>query len=333
MEQRLRKEGVEMRVFVTGATGLIGFAIVNELIAAGHQVTGLARSDASAKKLTNAGAKALRGDIEDLDVLRNGAAAADGVIHTAFYHQISHLPLGTRLGVFLGGLPPGILNRFMKAALQADRRALETMGGVFLGTDRPLVGTFGTMAMKPGTVATEDQPYDPKSAGAQRGGTEATMHKLASQGVRASIVRLPPVVHGENDHNGFMPLLLKTARKKRESAYIGQGLNRWGAVHKLDAARLFRLALEKGSAGAAYHAVGEEGIPFREIAQAIGTTLKVPVISKAPTEAAKQFSFLAPFVAVDNPVSSVLTQQRLGWQPTHPDLFADLQESGYFRSE
>jgi len=159
------------------------------------------------------------------------------------------------------------------------------------------------------------------------------MHKLASQGVRASIVRLPPVVHGENDHNGFMPLLLKTARKKRESAYIGQGLNRWGAVHKLDAARLFRLALEKGSAGAAYHAVGEEGIPFREIAQAIGTTLKVPVISKAPTEAAKQFSFLAPFVAVDNPVSSVLTQQRLGWQPTHPDLFADLQESGYFRSE
>ncbi len=321
-----------MRVFVTGATGLVGFAIVNELIAAGHQVTGLARSDASAKKLTDAGAKVLRGDIEDLEVLRKGAAAADGVIHTAFYHEISHLPLGTRLGVFLGALPTGIVKRFLKAALEADRRALETMGSVFLGTGRPLVGTFGTLAMKPGTVATEDQRYDPKSAGAQRGATEATMLKLASQGVRASIVRLPPVVHGENDRNGFLPLLIKTARKKSESAYIGDGINRWGAVHKLDAAHLFRLALEKGSAAVAYHAVAEQGIPFREMAQAIGTTLKVPVVSKAPTEAAKQFSFLAPFVAVDNPVSSALTQHRMGWQPTHPDLFADLQQSGYFRS-
>jgi len=321
-----------MRVFVTGATGLLGFAIVNELIAAGHQVTGLARSDASAQKLTDAGAKVLRGDIEDLDVLRKGAAAADGVIHTAFYHQISHLPLGTRLGVFLGGLPTGIVNRFMKAALEADRCALETMGGVYLGTGRTLVGTFGTIAMKAGTQAMEDQPYDPKSAGAQRGGTEATMLKLASQGVRASIVRLPPVVHGENDRNGFMPLLIKIARKKKESAFIGQGFNRWGAVHKLDAARLFRLALENGSAGAAYHGVAEEGIPFRDIARKIGETLKVPVVSKAPTEAAKQFSFLAPFVAVDNPVSGALTKVRLGWQPTHPDLFADLQQSGYFPS-
>jgi len=179
-----RRKVAAMRVFVTGATGLIGLAVVNDLIAAGHQVTGLARSDASAKKLTDAGAKALRGDIEDLDVLRKGAAATDGVIHTTFCHEISHLPLGTRFGVFLGGLPTGIVKRFLKAVLEADRRALETMGGVFVGTDRPLVGTFGTLAMKSGSVATEDQPYDPRSAGAQRGGTEATMHQLASRGVR-----------------------------------------------------------------------------------------------------------------------------------------------------
>ncbi len=321
-----------MRVFVTGATGLLGFAIVNELIAAGHKVTGLARSDASAKKLTDAGAAALRGDIEDLEVLRKGAAAADGVIHTAFYHEISHLPLKTRLKVFLGGLPAGIVGRFLKAALEADRRALETFGDVLRGSGKPLVGTFGTMGLRPGAVATEDQSYDPSSAGAARGATEETMRKLASQGVHTAIVRMPPIVHGENDRNGFVPSLIKIARKKNESAYIGDGTNRWGAVHKLDAARLFRLVLENGSAGSAYHAVAEQGIPFRKIAQAIGETLKVPVVSKASVDAAKQFGFLAPFIAVDNPVSGVLTQERIGWQPRHPDLFADLQQSGYFRS-
>jgi nucleoside-diphosphate-sugar epimerase len=321
-----------MRVFVTGATGLLGFAIVNELIAAGHEVTGLARSDASAKKLADAGAKVLRGDIEDLEILRKGAAAADGVIHTAFYHEISHLPLRTRLKVFLGGLPTGIVGRFLKAALDADRRALETLGDALRGSDRALVGTFGTIGLRPGTVATEDQSYDPSSAGAARGATEETMRKLASQGVRTAIVRMAPIVHGENDRNGFIPSLIKIARKKNESVYIGDGTNRWGAVHKLDAARLFRLVLEKGSAGAAYHAVAEQGIPFRKIAQAIGETLKVPVVSKAPVDAATQFGFLAPFIPVDNPVSSVLTQERMGWQPRHPDLSVDLQQSGYFRS-
>ena len=178
----------------------------------------------------------------------------------------------------------------------------------------------------------EDQSYDPSSAGAARGATEETMRKLASQGVRTAIVRLPPIVHGENDRNGFVPFLIKTAQKKNESAYIGDDANRWGAVHKLDAARLFRLVLEKGSAGMAYHAVAEQGIPFRKIAQAIGDTLKVPVVSKAPAGAARQFGFLAMFVPVDNPVSSALTQERMGWQPTHPNLFTDPQQSGYFRS-
>ncbi len=321
-----------MKVFVTGATGLLGFAIVNQLVAAGHQVTGLARSDASAKKLAGAGAKSLRGDIEDLDVLRVGAANADGVIHTAFYHQISHIPLGTRLKVFLGGLPTGIVGRFLQAALDADRRALETMGSTLQGSGRPLAGAFGTMAMKAGSVATEDQPYDPDAAGALRGATETVLHKLASQGVRTSIVRLPPVVHGENDRNGLVPLLIKTARKKGEAAYIGDGMNRWGAVHKEDAAHLFRLVLETGPAGVTYHAVAEEGIPFLEIAQRIGNELKLPVVSKSPTEASKQFGFLASFVTADNPVSSALTRDSTGWLPTHPDLFTDLEQSGYFRS-
>jgi nucleoside-diphosphate-sugar epimerase len=187
------------------------------------------------------------------------------------------------------------------------------------------------MGMTAGKVATEDNAYDPKSAGAVRGATESTMRMLASQGVRTSIIRLPPVVHGEGDRNGFIPFLIKNARKKGESAYLGEGSNRWPAVHKLDAARLFRLALEKGTAGSAYHGVAEEGIPFRQIAEAIGKRLNVPVLSKSPADAAKQFSFLSPFIPVDNPSSSKLTIERLGWSPVQPGLFADLDRAGYFK--
>jgi nucleoside-diphosphate-sugar epimerase len=319
-----------MKVFVTGATGLIGFAVVNELVAAGHQVTGLARSEASARKLADAGALSLRGDIENLEVLHTAAAKADGVIHTAFYHQISHIPLGTRLKVFLGGLPTGIVGRFLKAALDADRRALETMGRELQGSGRPLVGTFGSMQMKAGRMATEDQPYDPQAAGGVRGATESILQQLAGQGVRTSMMRLPPIVHGENDRNGFMPFLIKTARKKGEAVYLGDGMNRWGAVHKEDAAHLYRLVLEGGAAGLAYHAVAEQGIPFRQIAERIAKGLKLPAVSKPSAEAAKQFSFLAAFATADNPVSSALTQERTGWKPTHPELFADLEQSGYF---
>jgi nucleoside-diphosphate-sugar epimerase len=315
-----------MRVFVTGATGLIGYSVVKELIGAGHQVTGLARSEASAGKLSAAGAKVLRGNVEDLECLRRGAAAADGVVHTAFYHQVGHIPMGTRLRVLLGGAPTGILQRFLGAALEMDRRAIETMGRALAGPDRPLVAAFGTMAMKAGRLATEDDAYDPNAAGGLRGVNEQTMRELAVQGVRTSILRLPPIVHGEDDRNGFVPMLIKTARKKGESAYIGDGMNRWPSVHKLDAAQLFRLALEKGAAGAAYHAAGEEGIAFREIAGVIGRRLNVPVVSKGPAEAAKQFSFLSTFIPADNPTSSRLTQERLGWRPTHPGLLADLEQ-------
>ena len=216
-------------------------------------------------------------------------------------------------------------------AIPSDRDLLHALAALAL---RLLVYimSFLTLAMTPGSFATEDRTYDPESAGAARGSTENTMRMLASQGVRTSIIRLPPVVHGESDRNGLVPQLIKIARKKRESAYVGDGSNRWPAVHKLDAARLFRLALEKGPAGAAYHGVAEEGIPFREIAATIGQQLKVPIVSKSLEEAAKQFSFLSTFVPVDNPTSSALTQQRLGWAPSQPNLMSDLQRSGYFQT-
>ena len=249
----------------------------------------------------------------------------------AFYHQISHIPFGTRLRVLLRGAPSGILTRFLSAALEMDRRALETMGQALKGPDRPLVATFATMAMKPGRLAVETDAPDSNSAGAARGSAEATMRKLASQGVRTSILRMAPVVHGEGDRNGFTPFLIKTARKTGVSAYVGDGLNRWPTVHKRDAARLFRLALEKGPAGGAYHSVAEEGVAFREIAEAIGARLKVPVASKAPGEAAKQFGYLASFVPADNPTSSRLTQERLGWHPTEPGILSDLDGADYFK--
>ena len=321
-----------MRVFVTGATGLLGFAIVKELLSAGHQVTGLARSETSAKKLLAANAQVLHGDIEDLRALRRGAEQADGAIHTAFYHQVTHMRLATRLRVFLGGSPTGIFTRFLNAALDADRRAIETLGQSLSAPNSPLVATFGTLAMRPGKLAIEADTYDPTAPGEARGATEATMRTLATQGVRTSIIRLPPIVHGADDRNGFAPFLIKTARKKGESAYIADGNNRWPSVHKLDAARLFRLALENGSAGAAYHGVAEEGIPFREIAAVIGDRLHLPVVSKPAAEAAKQFSFLAPFIPVDNPVSSLLTQQLLGWRPAQPGLLSDLEQGGYFNA-
>jgi len=318
-----------MRVFVTGSTGFIGSAIVKELISAGHQVTGLARSDAAAKKLTAVGAQVHRGDVEDLDCLRRGAAASEGVIHTAFYHQIGHIPFGTRLRVLMGGSPSGIVTRFGLAAVGMDRRALETMGKALQGTGRAMLAVFGTLGLKPGRVATENDTFDPSAFVAPRSKTEEFMKELTSQGVRTSIIRLPPIVHGAGDRGGFAPQLIKIAHKKNESGYVSDGANRWAAVHRLDVARLFRLALEKGPAGGTYHGVGEEGLPFRDIAALIGKRLNVPVVSKSPAEAAKQFGFLAPFVSVDNPASSKVTQEQLGWRPTESGLFSDLSEN-YF---
>jgi nucleoside-diphosphate-sugar epimerase len=229
----------------------------------------------------------------------------------------------------LGGLPRGIVQRFVAAAVAADRRAIDTLGHALASADRPLVAAFATMAMKPGRLATEDDAYSPTAIGAARGATEDLMHAMALQGIRTSIIRLPPTVHGAGDH-GFVSRIIQVARKKKESAYLGDGQNRWPAVHRLDVARLFRLALESGPAGGTYHGVAEEGIPFGEIAQLIGRRLNVPVVSKTPAEAGKQFSFLSGFVAADNPVSSKLTQERLGWRPAGPGLLTDLEREGYF---
>ena len=320
-----------MRVFVTGATGFIGSAVVRELLDAGHQVTGLARSSRSAESLVAAGAQVVRGNIEDLETLRRAASEADGAIHTAFYHALGSMPLATRLKVLLGGNPGGIVSRFLAAAAGADRRAIETLGRALEGRGGPLLAAFGTLGQRAGQLATEEEAPDPASPGAPRGETERMIRELASRGVRAMAIRLPPVVHGPGDR-GFAPMLFKTARKKGSSAYAGDGLNRWPSVHRLDAARLFRLALERGAAGASYHAIAEEGLPFRQIAAAIGRQAGVPAVSVPASEAARRFSFLASFVPIDNPTSSRLTRERLGWAPSETDLLSDLDRPGYFAS-
>jgi nucleoside-diphosphate-sugar epimerase len=297
-----------MRVFLTGATGFIGSAVVQELIRTGHQVTGLARSDAGAKSLAAAGAKVHRGDLQDLDSLRSGAAASDGVIHTGFIHDFS---------------------RF-KEVCEVDKRAIETLGAALAGSGRPLAIASGTALVTPGRLATEESVSTVTFADIPRVASEEAATSMAKQGVRVALVRLSPTVHGDGDH-GFVPMLIKMAREKGISAYVGDGRNRWNAVHRLDAAHLFRLALEKATAGAKYHAVAEEGIPFRDIAQIIGKRLNIPVVSKSPEEAAKHFGWFAHFAGLDCPASSNLTQERLGWHPAQPGLIPDLDREQYFK--
>src|ERR1039458_2333395 len=295
-----------MRIFVTGATGFIGSAIVSELINAGHQVLGLARSDKGAASLAALGADVLRGSLEDLDSLRSGAANSDGVIHTAFIHDFLNYA----------------------ASAEADRRAIETLGTALAGSDRPLVVTSGALLLqRKGSLATEKDESDPNFPRK----SETAGLALASQGVRVSVVRLPPSVHGDGDH-GFVPRLFAIARAKGVSACVGAGLNHLSAVQRLDAARLYRLALEKGSAGSRYHGVADQGVPFRDIAQVIGRHLNVPLVSKSPEEAADHFSWISHFVSIDCPASSAQTQEELGWRPTHPSLIADIGRRSYFEA-
>jgi nucleoside-diphosphate-sugar epimerase len=310
-----------MRVFVTGATGFVGSAVVRELIRSGHEVTGLARSPASAKWLDSAGAAVAYGTIQDLELLYREAAKVDGVIHTAFFHALAHMRLGTRLRILLGGAPSGIVGRFTAAAVDADERAIETMGSA-LDAGAPLIAAFPTMALAAGRLAEETDAADPASVGGARALAEQAVRKLAERGLRAATVRLPPSVH-DTAKQGLVTRLIATARKKNVSAYVGTGDNRWCAVHRQDAATLFVRALEHGEPGAHYHAIGEDPIALRTLAGAIGTAAGVPVRSLSDEEAARHFGWLAPFVGADNPISSRRTREALGWSPRGPALLTD----------
>ncbi|PBC75494.1 nucleoside-diphosphate-sugar epimerase [Streptomyces sp. TLI_235] len=291
-----------MRVFVTGASGWVGSAVVPELIGAGHQVLGLARSDSSAAAVAAVGAEVLRGDLDDLDALTAGAAGCDGVVHLAFIHDFT---------------------RF-EASVQADARAIETLAAAMEGSGKPLVVTAGTAAV-PGRVATEHDTSAPGSPAAGRDANARAALDSAARGVRPSVVRLPRTVHGDGDH-GFIAHLVTAARDKGVSGYVGDGTGRWPAVHVRDAARLYRLALEQAPAGSVLHAVADEGVPVREIAEVIGRHLDLPTAS-VPAE---DFGFLGRILAVDQPASSVLTRELLGWRPSEPGLIEDLGKGHYF---
>jgi nucleoside-diphosphate-sugar epimerase len=310
-----------MRVFVTGASGWVGQGLVPELMAAGHTVTGLARSDAAADALRAAGVEVRPGSLDDLGVLRDAAASSDGVVHLAFKHDIAFS------GDFAG-------------ATAADRAAIETFGDALAGTGKPFViahGILGVLGLAPGQVATERDGlvapaggYQvPISGGAGRVASAHLTLSFADRGVRSSVVRLPPATHGEGD-NGFIPAAIGFARAKGAAAYIGDGANRWPAVHRDDAAHLFRLALESAPAGSVLHAVGDEGVPIRQVAEIFAKHLDVPAVSVTSEEAGEYVGFLGRFWAVDGPASAQITRDLLGWEPTRQGLIADLEEGHYF---
>lgn len=306
-----------MRIFVTGASGWIGSAVVPELIGAGHQVVALARSDASASTLTTAGAEVTRGTLDELDVLRRAATDSDGVIHLAFKHELA----------FSGDF---------ESAAAADRLAVEMFGDALAGTDKPFVLASGLLGLTPGRTATEDDGHDaaPQTAHIAPGPSErlATAEialSFASRGVRSSVLRLPPTVHGDGD-KGFMAMIVGLARVAGTSGYTGDGSNRWPAVHRTDAARLFRFAIEVAPAGTTLHAVADEGVPGLAIAEVIGRHLDLPVVAVAPEDADNQFFWLANFLSMDSPASSAVTRSLLGWKPTGPGLIEDLELGHYF---
>jgi len=299
-----------MRVFITGASGHVGSALVPELLQHGHSVVGLARSDAAAVRLTQWGADIVRGDLDDLDGLRAAAEAADGVVHLAFRHD---------------AMQSGDLT----GAAETDLAAVRAIADVLAGTDKPFVGTSGTGLLGMAgldRIGTEDDTLP----GGYRIDAENYLVELAGKGIRSSVVRLPPITHSTLDHNGFAPSLIAFARRNGYSAYVGEGTNRWPSVHTLDAARLYRLAVESAPAGTRLHAVADEGIEFRTIAEAIGRGLDVPARSVTAEQAAESVGFLAAFVAIDNPTSATRTTSLLNWHPTHPTLLEDLSANHYF---
>jgi nucleoside-diphosphate-sugar epimerase len=304
-----------MRVFVTGASGWIGRGVVPELTGAGHEVVGLARSDASAKALRAAGAEVRAGSLDDLGTLRDAAASSDGVIHLAFKHDLA-----------FGGDYAG--------AADADRLAIETFGDALAGTGKPLVIASGMLGLTHGRVVTERDGLTASSEATTRGPDQRAANArftlaLAGRGVRSSIVRLAPTVHGNGD-NGFIAAAIGFAREKGAAAYIGDGANRWPAVHRDDAARLFRLAVESAPASSALHAVGDEGVPIREVAGVFAAHLGIPAVSVTPEQAGEYVGWLGRFWGLDSPATAHITRELLGWEPTGPGLIADLEEGHYF---
>jgi nucleoside-diphosphate-sugar epimerase len=305
-----------MKIFVTGASGWIGSAVVPELLEAGHQVVGLARSEESAKRLEEAGAMVRLGDIDDPDGLAKAAADSDGVIHLAFQHEVA-----------FGG-------NFVAAAA-ADRRAVEAMGTALADSDRPFVLASGLLGLKTGHVATEGDGLVPSAEvrsnpAGLRSATALLTLSLRGMGVRSSVLRLPPTVHGDGDHV-FVATLVAIARQRGMAGYVSDGTSRWPAVHRSDAARLARLAVEAAPAGSVLHAVGDEGVPFRQIAEAMGRHLGIPTASVSPVDAAEHFSFLGHFVALDSPATALVTRELLAWVPTGPSLLEDLEQDHYYR--
>ena len=306
-----------MRIFVTGASGWIGSAVVPELLGAGHEVVGLARSDASAQRLEAVGATVQRGDLDDPEGLAKAAADSDGVIHLAFQHEVA-----------FGGN--------FAAAGAADRRAVEAMGAALADSDRPFVLASGMIGLIAGRVATEDDglvasPEVRANPAGRRAATALLTLSLRGIGVRSSVLRFAPTVHGDGD-NGFVATLVGVARQRGVAGYVGDGTNRWPAVHRSDAARLARLAVEAAPAGSVLHAAAEEGVPFREIAGAMGRHLDIPTTSVASEDAPEHFGFMAHFVALDSPVTATITRELLGWEPTGPSLLEDLEQDHYYRS-
>jgi nucleoside-diphosphate-sugar epimerase len=300
-----------MRVFITGGSGHIGSAVIPELRDAGHQVVALARSDSSAATLEAAEAEVIRGDLGDLDVIAKAAADADGVIQLAY-----------RRDLMQSGDAPGVV--------AANLQVIEAVGEALAGTGKPFVSPVGTLVLWAGGVTGRTGTEQDTVEGGLLADSENAAAALAARGVRSSVIRLSPVVHSTLDTRGFTPALIAIARNKGVAAYVGDGANRWPAVHTRDAARLFRLALESAPAGSRLHGVAEEGVPFRELAEAIARHLGVPAVSIPPQEAAAHFGFLAGFVGADNPASSTLTRQWLGWDTVHPGLIADVDEGHYF---
>jgi nucleoside-diphosphate-sugar epimerase len=307
-----------MRIFVTGASGWIGSAVVPELLGAGHEVVGLARSEASAERLEKAGALVQRGNLDDPDGLAKAADDSDGVIHLGFQHEVA----------FSGDFA---------SAGAADRRAVEAMGAALAYSDRPLVLASGLIGLTAGRVATEDDGLVPSAEiranpAGLRAATALLTLSLRGTGVRSCVLRFPPTVHGDGDH-GFMSILVGIARQRGVAGYVGDGTNRWPAVHRSDAARLTRLAVEAAPAGSVLHAVGDEGVPFRLIAEAMGRHLGVPAASVAPADAAEHFSFLGHFVGLNVPATAAITRELLAWLPAGPSLLEDLEQDHYYRQD